>query len=565
MKYEKINLILLFILLMGFTCSCHEEYQSVATDNATGWLSLGVSIKAEVSDISTRGTVTAPSLQDFTITITNTVTSEVTSLTASQTEVVLEVGSYTIEAAYGENVCSTSPYYHGEEDFVIEQGKTTTVNLTSALASAVIHPSVAEDLLSHFSFYQLTVAVGTANYTVDNNTDFFVPANTDYVLTLAGINVLGESKTNSWNLNSVVSKTRYTINCNPDLPSFTLPEQAAGNAWSKFIYITPMTASNIASGIAETDKFLTNIVYEASADRVNWIPAVFENGKWIIKDLQPSNTYTIRSRFGGVVSSNTKDLITESAQQLSNGDMEGWSKNEIYGGSGAISAPTYSDQCTGWSTRNDKTTSGAEGANGNIITSKANYAVYWKWCSGTVPTSDCSAGSKAAEISTLGLYNSRVSGAWSRKNLLGDVSKDGTVYIGYLFTGTFNKNTDTCKLGVLHEARPNSFSFDYKYMPIALDECVVTAAVYDVNGNQIASIDEFRSTATSGYITKTLDFSYTDKVSKASKIYLFFKSGYLLGFQNMKLVEGSYDATPYKYDRVVGSVLKIDNVTLNYE
>ena len=318
MKHEKLNITLLLTLLLGFISSCQEDYQTIVTEGTTGRLSLGISVEAEVSDISTRGTVIAPSLQDLTITITNTTTSEETSLTASQTEVVLEVGRYVIEAVYGENVCSTSPYYYGKKEFVIEQGKTTNVNLTSALVSAVIHPSVADDLLLQYESYQLTLSVGTADYGIINKTDFFVQAGANYVLTLSGINMLGESKTNSWNLNSLVSKTRYTINCNPDLPSFTLPEQVVGNAWSKFIYITPMTASNMTSGTAATDKVLSNIVYEASADGTNWSTAVLENGSWIIKSLQPSTTYTIRSRFGGIVSSNTQTLTTESAQQLSN-------------------------------------------------------------------------------------------------------------------------------------------------------------------------------------------------------------------------------------------------------
>lgn len=33
----------------------------------------------------------------------------------------------------------------------------------------------------------------------------------------------------------------------------------------------------------------------------------------------------------------------------------------------------------------------------------------------------------------------------------------------------------------------------------------------------------------------------------------------------MRQVEGGYSTSPYNQDRVVGSVLKIDNVTLNYD
>ena len=74
MKHEKLNITLLLTLLLGFISSCQEDYQTIVTEGTTGRLSLGISVEAEVSDISTRGTVIAPSLQDLTITITNTTT-----------------------------------------------------------------------------------------------------------------------------------------------------------------------------------------------------------------------------------------------------------------------------------------------------------------------------------------------------------------------------------------------------------------------------------------------------------------------------------------------------------
>ena len=124
---------------------------------------------------------------------------------------------------------------------------------------------------------------------------------------------------------------RYTLNCNPDLPSFTLPEQMEGDVWSTFIYITPMTAANMSSKPEMTEKVLANIVYEASADGINWIQAINDNGKTVIKGLVANNQYTIRSRFGSIICTNSQQVTMESAEQLENGNFESvWNKKVHY-------------------------------------------------------------------------------------------------------------------------------------------------------------------------------------------------------------------------------------------
>lgn len=97
------------------------------------------------------------------------------------------------------------------------------------------------------------------------------------------------------------------------------------------MYITPMTAENMTAKEEMTDKVLANIVYEASADGgTTWTPSEkTADERYVIKGLEPSTTYTIRSRFGGVLSSNTQTVTTESAQQVENGDMETYSETEV--------------------------------------------------------------------------------------------------------------------------------------------------------------------------------------------------------------------------------------------
>lgn len=96
----------------------------------------------------------------------------------------------------------------------------------------------------------------------------------------------------------------------------------------------------------------------------------------------------------------------ESAEQLENGNFESvWNKKEINGGNGSWSRPLYCYYLPGWNTRNERTTKGGESATG--WGTGVGYGVWWRWCSGTVPTADSSKDANAVEISTLAFYNKK--------------------------------------------------------------------------------------------------------------------------------------------------------------
>lgn len=568
-----IRYILMLCLLLGCV-SCQEDILQPSGKGKGRLVLKDVEISIEAStEVSTRATSTfaAPAASELTYKVTNTQTEEVVyNQTGEFTSLVLDEGYYRLEASYGTEVMGTTPYlYAATEEFQIITATEITKKLSVKLSCAIVHPAVADNLLEHYNTYKIEISDGTTTQEVANNTDFFVPAGKDYTLTLSGTNVLNEAKSNSWELKGLLAANRYIMNCNPDLPSFTLPEQVEGNVWSTFIYITPMTVANMSSKPEMAEKVLANVVYEASSDGVNWTQAINDNGKIVIKELTPSDSkrtsnYIIRSRFGNIICSNPQVVTLESAEQIENGNMENWSSTSIYGGSGVISAPIYCDKPNGgWNTRNEKTTDGASNANGSILSWDANYAVYWKWCSGTTPITENS--NKVAEISTLALYNGRVYGSWKRNSVFSYTKDNGTVYPGYLFTGEFNKNNDTYNLGILHSSRPVSISFDYSYQPVADDQCIAYAKVYNEQREEIAVTPIFNSGKQSSTITKTLYFTYTNIFQKVKYIGIFFQSGTDTNIGNMSNIYGSYDATPFKFDRVVGSVLKIDNVVLNYD
>lgn len=150
----------------------------------------------------------------------------------------------------------TAPYlYAATEEFRITTATETAKSLSVKLSCAIVHPAIADNLLEHYDTYKIEISDGTSIQEIPNNADFFVPAGKDYTLTLSGTNTLNEAKSNSWELKDVLVANRYTLNCNPDLPSFTLPEQMEGDVWSTFIYITPMTAANMSSKPEMTEKY----------------------------------------------------------------------------------------------------------------------------------------------------------------------------------------------------------------------------------------------------------------------------------------------------------------------
>ena len=579
---------ILFCALLGFLLmGCSDEVLDRSSGDGEGRLIFsGFTVESVVGDIQTKASLDAdaiPEAGDFTLTIVKADnTSEVVkTLPAGATDCFLPQGRYKVRATYGDEAAmSDIPYFFGEsKEVTITAGANQTVELEASLACAVLRPVIDPQLEAQYESYTLTVMESTAGKSaatgiLQNGQDFFVRGGEGrtYTLHLDGTNKLGDPVSHSWNYDKLVVRIRYIINCNPDLPAFTMPDQPEGNVWSKFMYITPMTAENMTAKEEMTDKVLANIVYEASADGgTTWTPSEkTADERYVIKGLEPSTTYTIRSRFGGVLSSNTQTVTTESAQQVENGDMETYSETEVFGGAGAAWCTAINCVYFGknWSSRNEKTVDGAQNANGT-----SNYGVYWRWCSGTVSTTDKNEGNRAIEISTLAFYNNEFSGTVGpsilnnkREHVYSKrVNVSGTAYAGYLFTGTFNKDADSYDLGISHTARPVSFSFDYKYVPIASDQCIAYAKLYDVDKNEIASTEIFNSSTQDAYVTKTLPFTYTDTQKKAVYIGFFFQSGTNTNIGDMKQVHGDANSTPWKRDRVVGSVLKIDNVTLNYD
>ena len=279
---QKITKVVAFWALAILLFACNEE-EFVTMSQKTGKLIVGgVEVSAIVGDMQSRATLeNVPSGNEFTITVKSEDGSFERTLEEGVFSCILPVGTYTVEAAYGEDKIATDkPYFCGSASVEIKEGMTESISVTASLQSAIIRAVMDEELLAQYEDYTLWISEATSSdmEPIINNADVFVPAGKDYTLRLTGTNLLGNEVNTFWDLKSLSPKTRYIVSCDADLPSFTFPEQAVTNAWSKFIYITPMTAENMTSHPEMAQQVMDNIVYEASADNGSkWIPAEYDS------------------------------------------------------------------------------------------------------------------------------------------------------------------------------------------------------------------------------------------------------------------------------------------------
>lgn len=584
------NIYPLWLCLLLLLSACMQEDLQSVPNEGEGVLKLGLSARAELSSVLTKATIDCPvaeneipTQEDFIIKVMDSqgIVQYEGSFKAS---IVLPIGIYTVEAYYNGTGLETLPattksvpnYFKGSATNVeIKSNNESTATIEAKWGYSIIAPIIADEtLLNHLTSWQVDVKVDGITSTLTREgsliSPLYVLAGENVEVYFNGINDENtEVSTVLATYSSIEAAKKYNISCS--LISISLPEQAATNAWSKFIYVTPMTTDNINASDSQKEDILQNITYEAVDGSGIVYPAEYLNGKYVIRNgstgLTPSTLYTIRARYHQIYAPETYTLTTENAQVLAEGSLENWSKTELNGGNDSWSRPAYCHYVAGWSTRNERTTKGVEEA--TAWGSGVGYSVYWRWCSGTISTTDKTTGSYAAEISTLAFYNEKVSGAWKRESVYNYTKENGTAYAGYLFTGTFNKDNDSYTLGISHAARPVSISFDFKYLPRpTTDQCFFYVKVWDESGNEIAEIEPiYGGTTNDSYVSFQWPLTYVTMgyIKRASKIGIFFQSGTNLDISQMKQVEGDYTASPWGEDRVVGSVLKVDNVVLHYD
>ena len=613
MKYIKSIYIGLVGLLMT---ACTDELPTQNYGEGEGRLVLSeVEVEAVVGDVITRASLETdilPKVSDFTIEIINSEGSLVKTLAPGTLQCTLSAGTYTLKATYGDaETMSTTPAFYGEKEVTIIANQDTETEIETSLAQAVIRPSIDADLEAQFKEYKLELS-NNENQTaqLENNKDFFIPCNGTYTLTLSGTNQLGESFTHTWSYEQEFAvRTRYIAICNPDLPSFTLPEQNITNAWATFIYITPMTDENMTSHKEDmTDKVLANIVYEASSDGTTWIPSeTTEDGEIIIKGLTPATPYTIRSRFGAVYSENTSQLTTESATEVPNGDFEelietiNMTINQ--GGRWTITTAIWNDlyqttlsmnisEPSHWTSINQKTC--------NVNTSNKNswymvpstYNTSLSWVSHQ-PTAKILGIGQDAYDSTADIYISNTANHGNNAMVIRNVAWDpngpsisdnkqtgntdfsnyfckntpssiANRSVGKLFLGSYsyNNGTETYNEGISFTSRPRYLNGFYKYANDSQDtEEKGVIAIQLLNGETVIASGKQEFVATNEYTEFSVPLNYEQYDLQATSLRIMISSSNHTGEANIKTT--NYVNKDECCSR--GAMLTIDNLTFSYE
>lgn len=613
MKYIKVFYTGLIGLLLA---ACTNELQVSDYGQGEGRLVLsGIQVETVVGDVITRASLDAeilPEASDFIIEIIDSEGALVKTLEPGTLQCILSAGTYTLKATYGDAaVMSATPAFYGEKEVTVTAGQDAETKIEASLVQAVIRPSIDANLEAQFKEYRLELSnAENETVTLENNKDFFIPCDGTYVLTLSGINQLNEAFTHTWSYeNKFAIRTRYIVACNPDLPSFTLPEQEVTNAWATFIYITPMTAEDMTSHQEDmTDKVLANIVYEASSDGTTWIPSeTTEDGKIVIKDLIPSTTYTIRSRFGAVYSDNTSQLTTENAAEVPNGDFEELTETINMtinqGGRWTIATWIWDDlyqtrltmsisEPSCWASSNQKTCNVNASNKNSWYMIPSTYNTSLSWISHQPEAKAMGIGQNAYD-STADIYESNTANHGNNAMVIRNVAWDlngpsisdnkqtgNTDFSNYycnnapssianrsagkLFLGSYSYNNgmETYNEGISFTSRPCYLNGFYKYTNDFQDlEEKGVVSIQLLNGEAIIASGKQEFVATNEYTEFAVPLNYEQNNLQATSLRIMISSSNYTDEVNIKTT--NYVNKDECCSR--GAMLTIDNLTFSYE
>jgi hypothetical protein len=301
-------------------------------------------------------------------------------------------------------------------------------------------------------------------------------------------------------------------------------------------------------------------------------------GTVTISGLTPSTTYAIQTSVQQGSTATKKShgsITTEAGTALTNGDFSA-STNTInmtdvqVGGQYKVSPVSYTikssivrSEADGWASVNAKT----------CYTGSSNINTWF-----VVPSTWADNGQvvlRNVAYDHAGTTPSTSGGAWSTTYYCTNTPSSFAGYAaGELFLGSYSYDGSEHRTdGISFTSRPTSLSFDYSYVPTDSDNAVVVISVLDSSNNVIATKTATLSSQSSMTST-TVSLPAYAFGSKAAKLQLCFKSsnqttppvvvptgsslseGQSLG--NKTISANSYHAV------ATGSVLTLDNVTLNY-
>lgn len=234
------NKVILYVVAFASLClmmvGCSDETFNQESGNGTGYLRLALgSVNVELSSTSRAdaGQLPAeliPETSDFMVDIKmngKSVDGFPKPYIDITGDIELVAGAYSVIAYSGDNNdLQDKPYFYGSSTVQINPGQPTETEVNAVLANAMFTPSVSESLQNHYSEWSLSLKVGETSMKLADNekTDgyLFAKAGTSVSAVFEGVNALENETSHEWDVvSSVVARTKYVIQCDPDLSVFS--------------------------------------------------------------------------------------------------------------------------------------------------------------------------------------------------------------------------------------------------------------------------------------------------------------------------------------------------------
>lgn len=352
---------------------------------------------------------------------------------------------------------------------------------------------------------------------------------------------------------------------------------SAVDAFSRYAYLKVTTPDSTDPNVLAA---VTNNIHLRSSDKYLKIEKRdATNGILTVTDLTPGSTYAIESTItgGDIMQPESLSIDTEEELSIPNGDFTQQNgrisaDNLQVGGSYLVGAITYTPHSSfsyplpaEWATVNSKT-AWMESSNWNTW-----YVVPSSWL-------EINNGNSKGLMRNVGYNNNgndltRTGDFWSTTYYCTYTPEDLIPAAGEFFLGSYTFNgTETRNEGIGFASRPMNISFEYEYTPINGDAGYACAEILDAQGKTICNKE---IAIASGSGSGTISLSYGQFSSKAATLKLKFKSsnqttppiniptGKALDEDTKLTIDATVAENQYKAV-ATGSVLKIDNVTVNY-
>lgn len=345
-------------------------------------------------------------------------------------------------------------------------------------------------------------------------------------------------------------------------PELTLSlKNGDADVWATKAYLQ-VTASAKSRASRTISSSTVEIQYKEGEDWKAWPHQSYdaETGLFLLTGLGEGASetegvpYTLRAVYkrGGEATSSSEELsiTTEPKAQVGNAGFEEW-HSEIFkytitwGGTGNREwyLPWNDDNPDIWWAVNSKKTMLSECTVTNLDF-KVFPTVSWS-------SSNKANGEKSIQVATV------ATGAWA-------VPTGGavTAHAGEIWIGTANDNGDHASEGHSFVSRPTSLSFWYQYSPVKSETFYMKIELKAEDGAVLASNEIANGASETAGKTITLPFEYSVN-KKVSSIYMVFKSSTADSPEYNTKVE--MEIAGKNQTSHIGSVLRIDDIKLNYE